>query len=104
MQAPLGRVPSTARPANQGQREASFQLLHALPATLPHGWRVGLAADHRVMLEVERHVPLPITATTLVTEMTCFLLALAPYLDLLEETGVTRPSEPCGASAGNVNT
>jgi hypothetical protein len=104
LQTPLGRVPSTARPANQGRREASFQLLRALPATVPQGWRIGLAADHRVLLEVERHIPLPITATTLVTEMTCFLLTLAPYLDLLEETGMTRPSASAATPAGNVNT
>jgi hypothetical protein len=100
LRAPLGRVPSSVRPDEAARRSSSFGLLRALPATLPEGWRVGLAADHRVLLEAERHASLPITATALVSEITTFLLTLAPYLDVLEETGLTVPADPVGARAG----
>jgi hypothetical protein len=94
MRASLGRVPSTARSEDGRLRPQSFDLLRRIPATLPRGWRVLLLADHRVLLETEAAVTLPITATALMTEITSFLLALAPYLDLLEEAGVTAPAGP----------
>lgn len=104
LQTPLARVPSSAGAPDAARRLSSFNLLRGLPATLPQGWRVGLAADHQVMLEVERYVPHPLTATSLVNEMTLFLLTLAPYLDVLEETGMTRPSEAAAPPAGMANT
>jgi len=99
LRAPLGRVPSSARAPDAARRPSGFTLLRGLPAILPDGWRIGLAADHRVLLEAERRAPLPITATGLIAEITMFLLALAPYLDVLEEAGLATPSDT-GADNG----
>jgi hypothetical protein len=49
---------------------------------------VVLLADHRVWLEAEPRVELPITAAGLITEITRFALDLAPYLELMDETGL----------------
>jgi len=100
LSAPLGRVPSSVGAPAAARRSPSFALLRDLPATLPEGWRIGLAADHRVLLEAERRASLPMTATALISEITCFLLTLAPYLDVLDETGLTVPAD----SAGTVKT
>jgi hypothetical protein len=83
----LGRVPSSAA-SNGDRRGPVFTALRALPAALPPAWRVRLLADHRVQLETEAALTAP-TAAGLMTALTSFLLALSPYLDLLEETGVT---------------
>jgi len=96
LRVPLARVPSSVGAPAVARRSPSFALLRDLPATLPDGWRVGLAADHRVLLEVEHRAFLPMTATGLVSEITTFLLTLAPYLDVLDETGLTVPSDPVG--------
>ena len=48
-----------------------------------------LLADHRVWLETEPRIELPITAAGLITEITRFALDLAPYLELMDETGLT---------------
>jgi hypothetical protein len=58
-------------------------------------WRVHVVADHRVGLEVERPIAPPIAAAALIIETTCFLLDLAPHLDLLE---ALRLSVPIAAS------
>jgi hypothetical protein len=100
LRAQLGRVPSSALPPEAARRPQSFTLLRSLPATLPQDWRVGLTPDHRVVLEAECHVALPITATGLVGEVTGFLLRLAPYLDVLDEVGLATSPE----AAGRVNT
>ncbi len=100
--APLARVPSSAGGAAAARRSPSFALLRDLPACLPAGWRIGLAADHRVMLEAERRASLPMTATGLVSGITSFLLELAPYLDVLDEAGLTAPPDPVGAPVGAV--
>ena len=99
LSAPLGRVPSSVGAPAAARRSPSFALLRDLPATLPEGWRIGLAADHRVLLEAERRAGLPMTATALISEITCFLLTLAPYLDVLDETGLTVPSDPMASPA-----
>jgi hypothetical protein len=112
LSAKLGRVPSSVRPPDAARRLPSFALLRDLPPTLPEGWRIGLAPDHRVLLVAKRQAKLPITATALVSEITLFLLALAPYLDLLEEAGLPALSDPVddpasgapGGVAGTVNT
>ena len=104
LSAPLGRVPSSVGAPAVSRRSPSFTLMRALPATLPDGWRIGLAADHRVLLEAERHAGMPMTATALISEITLFLLTLAPYLDVLDETGLTLPSDPAGAAAGTLKT
>jgi hypothetical protein len=88
MQMALGRVPSSASARAGTLRPQSFALLRGLTRVLPGEWRVRLCADHSVLLETEAAVPLPITPTALVTEITCFLLAMAPYLDLLDEAGI----------------
>jgi hypothetical protein len=99
LQAPLGRVPSTAHTLDTARRSSGFTLLRGLPAMLPEGWSIGLAAGHRVLLEAKLRTPLPITATALIAEITLFLLALAPYLDVLEEAGLAAPSDPGGTAS-----
>jgi hypothetical protein len=106
LQATVGRVPSTARVAAAQariQRDTVFAALRSLPATLPEGWRTDLLADHRVVLLAASKVEMPTTITSLLTDVTLFLMALGPYLELLEEVGVEPPAaapEP----AGMVNT
>jgi hypothetical protein len=100
LQATLGRVPSSASPRDSGLRPQSFELLHLLPRAMPEPWRVMLMPDHRVQLEADSQVTLPITATDLLVELTRFLLELAPYLDLLDEAGIGVGS----VEAGKVNT
>lgn len=85
----LGWVPSTAGVNDETERRRSFALVHWLTRVVPAGWRVRLSPDHRVWLEAETPIGLPITAAALVTRIACFALDLAPYLDLLDETGVT---------------
>jgi hypothetical protein len=48
-----------------------------------------LLADHRVWLETDQRIDLPITAAGLITEITRFALDLAPYLELMDESGLT---------------
>jgi hypothetical protein len=91
LQSTLGRVPSTANAPDAALRSRSFALLHWLPRSVPLGWRAFLLADHRVCLETEARIALPITAAAMITEVTRFLLTLAPYLDLLDEAGLTAP-------------
>ena len=85
----LGRVPSTAGVSDETQRPRSFALVHWLERVMPAGWRVRLAPDHGVWLEAQVPIGLPITAVALLTKISCFALDLAPYLDLLDETGVS---------------
>lgn len=99
LHATLGRVPSTANAREPAQRPQSFELLRLLSTGLPEGWRMLLLPDHRVRLEAEAEV-LPITATALVAGLTRFLLALAPYLDVLDEAGIAGEL----AEAGSANT
>jgi hypothetical protein len=91
LQATVARVPSTASTPDEAVRPRTFALLRWLEKSVPSGWRVHLVADHRVWLEAERAIALPITAAALITETTCFLLDLAPHLDLLEEVGLSVP-------------
>jgi hypothetical protein len=98
LQTTVGRVPSTASTPDQTLRPRGFALLRWLGKSVPAAWRVQLLADHRVWLETETRIALPITAATLITEITSFLLELAPYLDLLDETGVA--GQATGVPAG----
>lgn len=84
----LGRVPSSALVETASQRARSLALLRSLPPLLPAGWRMRLLADHRIHLRSDTPLTLPVTATALITQLTRFLLALSPYLDLLDEGGV----------------
>jgi hypothetical protein len=83
----VARVPSTAAAGAAALREQAFATLRRVPAELPEGWRIGLQADHRVVLEAEARLPLPASARALLTELTVFLLAVDPYLTLLDEAG-----------------
>jgi hypothetical protein len=101
-----GRVPSTAAGnvavRDAAVREAVFSTLRGLPRALPRGWQMALQADHRVALRAARPLALPTTACTLLVEVTMFLLALAPYLDLLAEAGVE--SEAAAGAPGTAKT
>jgi hypothetical protein len=88
LQATLGRVPSTAHGTQPALRPRSFSVMRELRRLVPPEWRVRLSPDHRALLEAEAEIALPITATGLLTEVTLFLLGLAPYLDLLDEAGI----------------
>jgi hypothetical protein len=85
----LARVCSSASTPDETLRPRSFMLLHWLERAVPSDWRVVLLADHRVWLEAEPRVELPITAAGLITEITRFALDLAPYLETsVDETGL----------------
>lgn len=96
----LGRVPSSADPAPAERRVASFGTLRELLEILPGDWRVRLLPDHQVRLDAEMALSWPASAVELMAELTRFLLALAPYLDLLDEEGVLEPASAGLASAG----
>jgi hypothetical protein len=86
IQCSLGRIPSTA--SDPATRLACFAMLRNLLIALPETWSARLLPDHQPQLEVETSVNLPITINNLVTELTLFLLILAPYLDLMDQVGV----------------
>jgi hypothetical protein len=83
----IGRVPSTASDPSggAGRRTQALEMLQELAEVVDEGWQLRLLADHRASIELTRNIALPATAGRLLTEVTCFLLALAPYLDLLGE-------------------
>jgi len=83
------RIPSTADPG--ADRERAFAAVAMLPRDLPPGWRLCLTADHRIRVETATQLPSAPTATTLVTAMVRFALALDPYLDTLEAGGAGAP-------------
>lgn len=86
IQCALGRIPSTA--SDPAIRVGCFTVLRSLLTALPDTWSARLLPDHQPQLEVETVVALPITVTNLVTELTLFLLALTPYLDLMDQAGL----------------
>jgi hypothetical protein len=90
LRATLGQVPSTAR--DGARRAGAFRMLRSLPGQLPAGWRMRLLPDHRVQLEAEDRLDPPPTAARLLASVTCFALALRPYLELLAEAGIADPS------------
>jgi hypothetical protein len=85
----LARVRSTANTADDTIRPRSFTLLHWLERTVPPAWQVSLQADHTVWLESDTRIGLPMTAAALIIEITRFTLELGPYLELMDETGLT---------------
>jgi hypothetical protein len=89
LQVTLARVRSTASAADETLRPRSFALVHWLGRMVPPTWRVVLLADHRVWMETDTPIALPITAVGLITEVARFALDLAPYLDLMDEIGLT---------------
>jgi len=90
----LGRVPSSADAGAVGRREGSFDALRLLLDSLPSDWRMRLLPDHQVCLDAAIPLTLPTSAVELLTEITRFLLALAPYLDLVDEEAVLEPICP----------
>ena len=102
LRAVIGRVPSSAggdAAGNRTRRAASLAALHALAGPAGGAARLRLLPDHRIAFEARRAVDLPASAGDLLTQVTCFLLDLAPYLDLLAEAEV-----PVEAAGGTVNT
>jgi hypothetical protein len=89
LSAEVGAVPYTVEQPDA--RPVAFAELGALPEHLPEGWRVRLLPDHRVKLESAVRLGDNTTATTLLTAMVGFALALDPYLDRLELVGVGSP-------------
>jgi hypothetical protein len=104
-EAMLGRVPSSAEAAQTMRRDRTFATLRAIPPLLPAEWRLHLLADHRITLTACGTTDLPARVTELLGDVTRFLIALGPYLDLLEEVGVAVPAGvPAGATVGRANT
>ena len=93
----LGRVPSTGKLSQPAKRDLALGLLRNLPKLVPSGWKLRLAADHSAVMEAQAVLILPISAISLVTQVSLFLLSLNPYLDALDEGGV-------GPIAGIANT
>ncbi len=87
----LGRIPSTAPGVAIEMRDRAFTTVRHLPTVLPDGWTMVLVADHRILLQAVTDLPLPVSASGLVSELTVFLLAVDPYLTLLEEAGIGFP-------------
>ncbi|WP_439596204.1 hypothetical protein [Falsiroseomonas sp.] len=93
--AQAGWVPYTAeRPE---ARSGAFAALEEMPGELPQGWRLRLMPDHKVRLEAAVDLHGAITATTLVSAMVGFALALDPYLDRLESAGMASGAEGTGS-------
>lgn len=94
----VGRVPSTAGAIDDRRREI-LSTLTRLPLVLPPGWTAQLAADHRLVLSTRTTLTMPSTVTELVTALTSFLLDLGPYLELLDEAGLTVAGRVAGGVA-----
>ncbi len=80
----LGLVPSSA--AGAGRREAALANLRSLPRALPSGWALRLTPDHRIQIKATENMEWPAHATDLIVPLVRFLLRLAPYLDLMDES------------------
>ena len=91
----LGRVPSSAAAA--AARPGAFAVLSELPAMVPPAWSVRLRADHRIELAWSAALAGPLDAPGLLALLTGFLIESAPYLDLLDESGI----DPPGAARGS---
>ena len=99
LSAVVGRVPSSAghnATLNQQRRSTLFGALPALVGGAADGPRLRLLPDHRVAMQAMRPIAMPASAADLLTQVTCFLLDLGPYLDLLAEADV--PVESVGGA------
>jgi len=85
----VGRVPSSALNV---PRLPAFEALRGLRRALPADWRVNIEASHAIRIEIEIKLDGKLTAASLIAALTTQMLALAPYLDLLEESGVAQPN------------
>ena len=72
-----GRIPSTAEAG--ADRASAFEMVAALPRSLPPGWRLQLLPDHRIRLEAAADTAPAPTATSLIAAMVRFALAMDPY-------------------------
>jgi hypothetical protein len=85
----VGRIPSTGMAvAASESRAAALGLARALPGVLPRGWRMLLSPNHSLVFEAQAILVLPVSAISLVTQVSLFLLSLNRYLDALDEGGV----------------
>ena len=95
----VGAVPSTAGDdpdLAQARRVRVLGALRCLPGLTPPGWQVQVRADHRVAVAADIQLRLPVRAVSLIGAITGFLIALAPYLDMLDELGLAGAA-PAGA-------
>jgi len=53
---------------------------------LPSGWALRLTPDHRIQIKATENMEWPAHATDLIVPLVRFLLRLAPYLDLMDES------------------
>ncbi|WP_428376204.1 hypothetical protein [Lichenicoccus sp.] len=83
LRAQVGRIPSSAHSA--AARPEALSLAAQLPPLLPSGWTVTLACDHTLYIHTEQEVPMPALITDLLVPTVEFCLAVAPFLDLLDE-------------------
>jgi hypothetical protein len=94
----VGRIPSTGMATGASDsRAVALDLTRTLPKLLPEGWKMRLSPDHSVVFEAQAVLVLPVSAISLVTQVSMFLLSLNPYLDALDAGGV-------GPLAGTANT
>ena len=97
LRAIIARVPSTAggdAARNQERRTEALGALRGLGRAAEPKLPLRLLPDHRVAVEATRPVALPVSAVDLLTQIACFLLDLAPYLDVLAEAGVPVEAAP----------
>lgn len=88
LQAVLGRVPSSAE-ATAPQRDAVLAVLRDMAGHEDGALRLGLSADHRLVMHEQRELAVPVTGRALIAEVANFVLEVAPYLDLAAESGAT---------------
>ncbi len=88
LRASLGMVPSTAALPDRALRARSLEAVQWLSSRLPAGWRVEVPPDYRVNIGAETLIRMPPTATSLIAEVTRFILELDPFLDFLDEHGL----------------
>jgi hypothetical protein len=81
-------VPSSAA-AGAARREEVLALLRDMADNPPGPLQGGLSADHRLVLQGNQPLAMPVTARALVGQVVRFLLDVAPYLDVAGEAGVT---------------
>jgi hypothetical protein len=102
LSAVVGRVSSTAggdAARNRERRSATLGALQALARSAADTLQLRLLPDHRIAVDASRPVALPAAASDLLTQVTCFLLDLGPYLDLLGEADVAVESVGAAASS-----
>lgn len=87
MLAVLGRVPSSAETSGEARNQV-LTMLREANREAAGALRLGLSADHRVMMRECRDLAPPLTSRSLMAEVTGFVLGVAPYLDFAAESGV----------------